>query len=253
MSGAVPLLPLRDLMAWMGTSLPRTSEEVSVVVLERSEPLVYWGVLSIPVLEQQLWAPSSTCSVYRHVPHWCDWYDEHTGAVPGWALRVYGLLSLQRASTLLRGVWSGWTLSSISCCHRLFKGESWTFDGRVLCCVVLCCVLLYCVALHCVVFYCVVLYCAALYCVVFYCVCCIVFLRLNKVVFCLTCAVGVPPGPKYDASTMQLELIKREWERERERDWLTDWLTDRPTDRPTDLPNFVELSLQSPRILCSPQ
>jgi len=38
----------------------------------------------------------------------------------------------------------------------------------------------------------------------------------KKVVFCLTCAVGVPQGTKYDASTMPSDLIKGQ----------TDWLTD---------------------------
>lgn len=75
----------------------------------------------------------------------------------------------------------------------------WCCAVLFLCCIVLCFVLL--VVLCCDV-------CIVLRCVVFH--------RHDKVVFCLTCAVGVPQDPKYDASTVELELIKR--------------LTDRQTD-----------------------
>jgi len=120
---------------------------------------------------------------------------------------VYDLLPLQRASRLLRGVWSrGWTLSDISCCHRPFVGESWTFDGHV-----------------CVCFFKYIYWHAPLH---YVCnttclhVCVVLFLCPKKVVFCLTCAVGVLQGPKYDASNMPSDLIKSQTDR------LTDWLTD---------------------------
>ena len=83
----------------------------------------------------------------------------------------------------------------------------------MLCCIVSCCVVLCCVVLFwlCCVVSCYVVLCCVVLCFVI--LCCVVFHCHDKVVFCLTCAVGVPQGPKYDASTVELELIKRPTDR----------------------------------------